>query len=156
MYRRLNPDVIISGHWLPLWVQPDYMQTITQQGEAVDRLHRELLPLDDVDFGAEGFAARITPYQAEVAAGSAVQLEVEVLNPFARPEQATVMLVAPSGWLVETATATLSLAPNGAASAHFVVTPPAGEHVRRERVAADITVGGRRFGQQAEALLTVY
>jgi hypothetical protein len=40
--------------------------------------------------------------------------------------------------------------------ARFAVTPPAGAVVRRERVAADIVIGDRAFGQQAEALITVH
>src|SRR5438046_4764462 len=40
------------------------------------RSHRALLPLDEVDFGADGFAAWIEPYRSEVAAGEAVELVV--------------------------------------------------------------------------------
>ncbi len=35
------------------------------------------------------------------------------------------------------------------------LTPPHGITVRRARVRADVTIGGRPLGQQAEALVTV-
>jgi hypothetical protein len=37
----------------------------------------------------------------------------------------------------------------------FEVRPPRGTVARRARVAADLTVGMMRFGQQAEALVDV-
>jgi hypothetical protein len=44
---------------------------------------------------------------------------------------------------------------DGEATMTFEVRPPKHASVRRPRVAADTTVGGVRFGQQAEALVTV-
>jgi hypothetical protein len=35
------------------------------------------------------------------------------------------------------------------------VLRPAGEPVRRARIAVDVSIGSRRLGQQAEALVTV-
>ncbi len=44
-----------------------------------------LLPLDEVDFGAEGFGARVMPYRSSVTGGEELELEVEVRNPFRHP-----------------------------------------------------------------------
>ena len=37
------------------------------EGARLAELHRELLPLDEVDFGAEGFGARIEPYRSRAS-----------------------------------------------------------------------------------------
>jgi hypothetical protein len=48
----------------------------------------------------------------------------------------------------------VALAPHGRATVRFRVAAPTGP-VRRARVAADLSIGAVRFGQQAEALVTV-
>jgi glyoxylase-like metal-dependent hydrolase (beta-lactamase superfamily II) len=152
LYQRLQPDLILSGHWQPLRVTPAYLQTITEDAEALDRLHRELLP-DTPDLGAEGFLARISPYQVTAVGGDIISFEVEIRNPFPRPEEAIIRMIAPQGWEVEPAEQTLQL--NEVHQPSFKIIPPSGLAVRRARIAVDITIAGQRFGQQAEALVTV-
>lgn len=155
LYRRLQPDLILTGHWEPQWVTPELYQRLDQRGEDLDRLHRELLPLESIDFGAEGFGARLEPYQARVAGGEPLELSVEVRNPYPRSAEASVRLVVPAGWRVAEASQSVQLEALSSQAVRFHVTPPAGEQQRRTRVAADLTVDGRHFGQQAEALVTV-
>ncbi|MDQ3458509.1 MAG: MBL fold metallo-hydrolase, partial [Deinococcota bacterium] len=90
LYRKLEPDLILSGHWDPLWVTPGYFDTLDARGEALARLHHVLLPLETVDFGASDAGVTIRPYQAQVAGAQEVSVEVEVRNPFATIEEATV------------------------------------------------------------------
>lgn len=66
---RLSPDLMISGHWQPRAVDDRYLDMLLAKGEELARLHRALLPLDEVDFGAEGFGARILPYRSVVVNG---------------------------------------------------------------------------------------
>ncbi|MBO9606641.1 MAG: MBL fold metallo-hydrolase [Paenibacillaceae bacterium] len=155
LYRRLRPDVILTGHWEPLWVKPGYFDSLEENGEALERLHRELLPLEEFDFGAEGFAARIEPYQTTAAGGETMAFAAEIRNPFGAEEEASIQVVAPSGWTCEPATATLRIPARGTAPFRFRLTAPAGTVASRARIAVDVTVGGRRFGQQAEALVTL-
>ena len=154
LYRRLQPDLIISGHWLPRPVTSEYLDELHRAGTELAELHRELLPLDEVDFGGGGFGARIEPYRHEVASGGDLTLQVFVRNPFARAEDALVRLALPAGWAAEPPERRVRLEPRGEARLEFRVRP-AGGSVRRARVAAELTVGDVRFGQQAEALVTV-
>ncbi|MFL5750608.1 MAG: MBL fold metallo-hydrolase [Chloroflexota bacterium] len=154
LYRRLRPDLLISGHWLPRPVTDEYLEHLAWAGGEVARLHRELLPLDDVDFGASGFGARIEPYRSEVAPGEVVDLDVTIRNPFHRPDEAEVSFIVPAGWTVEPSQRGMTLAAGAEATIAFRVRVN-DRPVRRARIAADLTVGGRRFGQQAEALVTV-
>ena len=152
MYQRINPDLILSGHWQPLQVTPEYLLKIAADAEALDRLHYELLP-ETPDLGAEGFIARIVPYQVTARAGEIVKIEVEIRNPFPQAEESIVRLVVPQGW--ETTPNIQVLAISDSCQLSFDVTPPSGLVVRRARIAVDITIAGQRFGQQAEALVTV-
>jgi hypothetical protein len=107
-----------------------------------------------VDFGAEGFGARIEPYQAVASGGTPLKLSVHIRNPFSRAANAQVELIAPTGWHVEPGTVTVAVGPHRSASPTFAVRPQGGR-VRRARVAANLTVDGWDFGQQAEALVSV-
>ena len=153
LYRELRPDLIVSGHWFPCEVTDELLDRLEADGERLAELHRELLPLEEVDLGAEGFAARSEPYRLEVAAGDTVDLDVTVRNPFRRQASAVVRLVAPAGWGVAPPEQEASLAAGGEATLRFRVTPDG--PAARARVAADVTVDDVPFGQQAEALVTV-
>ncbi|WP_276357158.1 MBL fold metallo-hydrolase [Cohnella caldifontis] len=153
LYAKLRPDWICTGHWSPLRVQPGYYEELAERGEKLARIHRDLLPLEEVDFGAEGAGARLTPYQARVRLGQTFEMEAEAKNPYRREARAEVRLHAPPGWTVEPAAAVVTLPPGEWGRAKFRVTP--GTPGRRQRVAADVTVDGARFGQLAEALVTV-
>jgi glyoxylase-like metal-dependent hydrolase (beta-lactamase superfamily II) len=156
LYRRLAPDLMISGHWQPRPVTGDYLDMLAEKGATVARLHREILPLESVDFGAGGFGASIEPYQSTVAVGDVLALEVLVRNPFDRPGEACVTLAVPGGWTAEPLEGRTMLEPKGHGRISFIVrTPAGGPPVRRARIGADLTVADRRFGQQAEALVTV-
>jgi hypothetical protein len=154
LYARLRPDLMISGHWLPRPVTDDYLAALLVAGTELAALHRELLPLEEVDFGAEGFGARIEPYRSALLVGEAVALRVFVRNPFRRDVEACVRLAVPEAWTVEPAEALAVLGALGEGHVDFGVRPSAAP-VRRARLAADLTVDGARFGQQAEALVTV-
>jgi glyoxylase-like metal-dependent hydrolase (beta-lactamase superfamily II) len=153
LYRRLQPEIIVSGHWLPRDVTPAYLDRLLEDGLRLAELHRELLPLDEVDFGAEGFGARIEPYRSAVAPGEVVALEVGVRNPFAHEAEAEVRLLVPVGWR-EPSPQQVVLFAHGSATLRFEVAVGA-RPARRARVAAELTVDGRPFGQQAEALVDV-
>jgi glyoxylase-like metal-dependent hydrolase (beta-lactamase superfamily II) len=154
LYRFVRPDLIVGGHWPPREVTEPYLDRLLADGKRLAELHRELLPLDDVDFGAEGFGARITPYRSTVPVGAQLELDVTVQNPFDRAEPASVRLVAPHGWSCSPEARDVSLDAGGEATVRFRVTPD-DVPTRRARIAADLTVGGRPFGQQAEALVDV-
>lgn len=156
LYCALEPQLILSGHWEPQWVTPAYLCEIVERGAALERLHHDLLPAAP-NPGVEGFIARLSPYQAEARGGEPVAYTVELRNPFGEAADAVARVVAPPGWTVEPADGELrvALGPYETKPVGFRVRPAAGQTVRRARIAVDVTVGGARFGQQAEALVTV-
>ena len=154
LYQRLQPTLMISGHWPPRQVDQTYLDMLGERGQRLADLHRELLPLADVDFGAEGFGARIEPYRSALERGESGELAVTVKNPFGSTETATVELVIPLGWTADPPRHDLVLEPLAEATVSFKISTD-GVPVRRARVAAELDVGGHDFGQQAEALVTV-
>jgi glyoxylase-like metal-dependent hydrolase (beta-lactamase superfamily II) len=173
LYRRLDPDLILPGHWEPLKVTPEYLDQLEERGAALERLHRELL-LEEPDLSRDDLLVRLYPYQAEAHGDEPVELTAEVRNPFHRRAEGQLALIAPAGWSVAAAeagarnrcsepllaragpaVAHFSAPGRGQATVRFCVRPPRGVRVRRARVAVDLTIGGQRFGQQAEALVTV-
>jgi len=155
LYKRLRPDIIIAGHCDPIHVTEDYLQTIEDKGALLERLHQELLPLEDVDFGAVGFGAVITPYQSIVKSGQTISFDIEIKNPFSSDEEAIIRLVTPKNWAIVQDEYNLQLA--GSASNCLTVTIVVPEGIRgyKERIAVDLTVGNTNFGQHAEALVTI-
>jgi glyoxylase-like metal-dependent hydrolase (beta-lactamase superfamily II) len=153
LYAALRPQLLVTGHWGAHEVDDAFVGRIARDGARLAALHRELLPLDEIDLGPGGFAARIEPYRATVPTGGSLELDVVVRNPFARDETAAVGLVVPAGWTVEPRGAELELGPGAEATARFRLT--AGAPSPRARIGADLTVGSTRLGQQAEALVEV-
>ncbi|MEE6273811.1 MBL fold metallo-hydrolase [Georgenia wangjunii] len=155
LYQRVAPGLMVSGHWEPRWVEDGYLDMLGAAGEEVARIHRELLPLEDVDAGASGVLARLTPYRSHPLAGERVELTATVRNPHARPAQAVLHLALPEGWTAEPPLARRDLGPGETGTVTFVVQPALHEQ-RRARCAVDVTIGDLALGQHAEALVDVH
>lgn len=154
LYRRLRPDVILTGHWRPRWVDDAYLAMLAEDGDRMAALHRELLPMDRFDFGRWGFGARIAPYRSTLRAGGGAELTVSVRNPL--PDAATVRvdLVVPPDWHLGDGTREVRLAGHEETELTFHLTAPQTPQIRA-RIGADVTVGSHRLGIVAEALLDV-
>jgi glyoxylase-like metal-dependent hydrolase (beta-lactamase superfamily II) len=146
LYQRLRPELMISGHWQPRLIEQDYLDHLGVMGEAVARVHRELLPPQDPVFGPSGVSVRISPYRIDARAGK--PFDVRVLTSGTARDLA-VSLVVPPGWECEPAAQLVR------GEAYFTVVPRTAVPVRRARLAAGVTLDGRYLGQLAEALTDV-
>jgi glyoxylase-like metal-dependent hydrolase (beta-lactamase superfamily II) len=167
LYQRIHPDLILTGHWQPLWVTAKYLKQLGELGIQLEQLHRDLL-LQSPGLGEEGFLARLTPYQVTASRGETIEFQAEVYNPYPHPAEAVIQLVIPARWKVVDGASSEAPSEQGMTStiiaqieafathtASFQIVLPSDARVRRARIAVDITTGGQRFGQQAEALVTV-
>ncbi len=152
LYSRLRPDLMVSGHWLPRWVDDAYLDMLTRRGEEVVELHHALLP-DELDLGADSILCRLTPYYSRVAPGEVVTLTAEVRNPFGRDVSTRIRPVTPYGW--HGSGPVDRQVPAGGTERVEITMVPEGAPRRRVRVAVDVTIGDLRLGQHAEALLDV-
>jgi glyoxylase-like metal-dependent hydrolase (beta-lactamase superfamily II) len=153
LYQELKPDWIITGHWQPRPVTPDYLEKLLPYGQELERLHHELLP-ESPNPGADGFIARLTPYHPTVGAGKRIEFQAEITNPFAYTADVSVSFVVPSGWIVLPEGLSLTLDAHVTSTVSFAVITAANVPARRARLALDLTISGQHFGQLAEALIT--
>jgi glyoxylase-like metal-dependent hydrolase (beta-lactamase superfamily II) len=153
LYQRVAPGLLLSGHWEPRTTDAGYLEYLLQAGANLDELHHDLLPLDELDLGADGVLCRLAPYRAAADAGAVVDYRATVRNPHAYDADAVLTPVVPDGWAVSPATASVTLAAGEEREVTFSVT--AGEAGRRMRVALDVTIGELRLGQHVEALVDV-
>jgi glyoxylase-like metal-dependent hydrolase (beta-lactamase superfamily II) len=153
LYRKLAPDLMISGHWKARWVDEDYLDLLDQSGEELVHLHHDLLPLDELDLGADGVLARIEPYFSRVESGTTTTFRVTLRNPYPDAQHAVLRLITPVGWRAEPELTEVAL-PAGelVVEMEAVVCGPA---LRRNRVAVDVRIGDLKLGQHAEALVDV-
>lgn len=156
LYNRLRPDIILSGHWSALYPDEDYFEQLKERSERLISHHKDILPLEDVNAGVEGFIAWLFPYQKEVEAGDDILYTCEVMNPLRTTEIVQANLVIPEGWRVVPEIAEKKVDPGQVISFEFHLrVPEAAASIRRERIAVDITLGTQHYGQQAEALVTI-
>lgn len=154
LYRRVAPGVMVSGHWEPRWVDEAYLDMLEREGQELVDLHHDLLPLDELDLGADGQLARIAPYASRLPEGVPATFTVTVRNPTREEREATVRAVLPVGWRAHPDEVVVALAPQGQADVELEVVPR-GPAARRRRLAVDVTIGDLRLGQHAEALVDV-
>jgi glyoxylase-like metal-dependent hydrolase (beta-lactamase superfamily II) len=156
MYRQVAPGLLLSGHWAPRPVDDAYLDLLTATADAVDQLHRDLLPdpTTDVDLGPEGTCARIEPYRSRIATGQDLAIEVVVRNPLPDRAPVSVCPVVPPGWTVSEQERRVVVDPGAECRMSFRLSPPA-VPVRKARIAVDVRVGDVRLGQHADAVVTV-
>ncbi|MGM7723023.1 MBL fold metallo-hydrolase [Metabacillus sp. Hm71] len=155
LYKTLKPDLLLSGHWDPIFVTDDYLEQIEKNGRLLEKIHHELLPLEEIDFGAEGFGAVIQPYQQTVNQGETFTMTIEIKNPFNVEKEITAKIQAPHGWVIEMSEFNAIVPSKETSQFSTTISVPKEAVGYRERIAVDITVGEQRFGQQAEALISI-
>jgi glyoxylase-like metal-dependent hydrolase (beta-lactamase superfamily II) len=156
LYKRIAPGLMASGHWAPRWADDAYLDYLVDAARVVDDVHTKLLPASQLAIGADGQAARITPYRSRTVCGTPQTFRVSVRNPFPHAVEARIALVLPLGWRsTEPGStepeATQLLGANEEAGVEFTVVPVTPG--RRQRIAADVTIGELRLGQHAEAII---
>lgn len=155
--RAFNPEWIISGHARPWRPTAAAWRMIEAGARGFDDAHRSLMALgdDDVHFGADSIAAELHPFQTTLSSLPAtLPLRGWVLNPFGRTANAEISLVGPGeGW--SAGPVALELGPRAKQSFTTELAVAAEVPGGRYRVALDLTVEGRRFGQVAEVRVVV-
>jgi glyoxylase-like metal-dependent hydrolase (beta-lactamase superfamily II) len=153
LYRRVAPGLMLSGHWEPRWVDEGYLDYLMDAGRDLVEMHEALLPLDELDLGADGVLARLTPYRSRTVRGESLEITVTVRNPFQEKSLVVLRPVLPDGFTAK-AEATLWLEAGEERAVPWQLT--VGGPVRpRARVAMDVTIGDLMLGQHAEALVQV-
>ncbi|MDF2626214.1 MAG: fold metallo-hydrolase [Symbiobacteriaceae bacterium] len=151
LYRRIRPDLILSGHWGARQVTDEYLDLLLAKGKKLAELHRRLLPPGR---DLEEFMGRLTPYETVTRVGETVRLQASIQNPFLHAVEIVASLTVPDGWAAETPARVVTAAAGEIVTIDYFVTP-AGHPARRARVALDLTIDGTPCGQVAESLITI-
>ncbi|BDI21729.1 MBL fold metallo-hydrolase [Herbiconiux sp. L3-i23] len=154
LYKRIAPGLLAGGHWEPRFVEDGYLEYLGYAGTDLVEIHEALLPLDELDLGADGVLARIVPYRSAAAVGAQVDLVVTVRNPHAEPADAVLLPVVPDGWEIVAAPEPVPLAPGEERELPLVLIAP-DRAAKRARVAVDVTIGSLSLGQHTEALIDI-
>ena len=158
LLERLTPELILTGHWDPYWPDSAYLEGLKRKGHLLDQLHRQVLPEQrqvDGAFGASGPQSAIRPYRSSVKRGEKIALEVFVRNPSRAAQRVVVELKAPPGFAVAPPCASAQVEPLASTVVTFEVMAESAPPGRRYRLAAQVVIGDRRYGQVAEALMSV-
>jgi glyoxylase-like metal-dependent hydrolase (beta-lactamase superfamily II) len=150
LYRRIAPGLMITGHWQGREVDEDYLQLLTEQGDELADIHDGLLPDDGMLPPADGNVVLLEPFYQRVAPGAALEYEVVVVNPYDDEREIAADLVTPEGWSDPPRASALA-APHETVRLRFAVQAPDAAR-KRQRLAADVTIGTVRYGQAADAV----
>jgi len=150
LYRRVAPGLMITGHWQGREVDEDYLQLLTEQGDELADIHDGLLPDDGMLPPADGNVVLLEPFYQRVAPGAALEYEVVVVNPYDDEREIAADLVTPEGWSDPPRASALA-APHETVRLRFAVQTPDAAR-KRQRLAADVTIGTVRYGQAADAV----
>jgi glyoxylase-like metal-dependent hydrolase (beta-lactamase superfamily II) len=155
LIRRLNPDLLLTGHWGAQVLTGKYLQLLEERGGEFAQLHNELLAEEIQGWGAEGFGACIEPYRVDAQPGECIEYTVEITNPRMQPAEVELRIVAPGQWRAYPGEHRSKMDAAGRTLVTFdlIVSPEAAPDL--VAIAVEMDVDGRPFGQQAEALVQV-
>lgn len=155
LIRKINCDIVLTGHWEPYWVEAGYFDALEAKGEALERLHNDLLFFEEGEFPIDALFTQIHPYQVVTSANTQLQFELEIQNPLSVEVEAQLTLYVPNGWKAAQETLKTTLLPKSVHMLPFEVIVLEKVSVRRARISIDLSLNGIRLGQIAEALITV-
>lgn len=151
-----KPDVLLTGHIGASRVEGDDFADALRWSENVERAWRSLAPNPDaIGFALDPDAISFDPYAIELVPGGSGELEVEVRNYFDRPVEAHLRVLPPPGWRAEPSDRELTLGRREVGRTAFTFAVPADAVPQRYVATVDATIDGERFGEAAEALLSI-
>lgn len=151
LYRRIAPGLMITGHWQGREVDEDYLRLLEQQGDELAGIHDDLLPDDGLRPPADGNLVLVEPFYLRTDAGAWLDYDVVVVNPFDEPRDVVARLVVPPGWSEPAPAIGRADAGETVRLRFRVRASPA--PAKRQRLAADVTLGATRLGQAADAVV---
>ena len=151
----LQPTIILPGHGSAYRVPEAFYGWIDGYREEYERIHRDLMPLDDDEghFEVDSRAGWLEPYRVRRNDATEFTITAHVRNPYPASARITLRLILPEGW--RAGEAVVELGPREEGSARFTVRPSAHAVCRRRPIALEMTADGHPFGQIAEALVTL-
>ncbi len=152
-----EPQMLLTGHSAAISVSPEILEEPLQRAEEL-AIAFDLLTDEDE---ATGFAidprfVGIRPYRARVAAGRELDLVVTMRNHREDEAVFTITTDLPDGWQADPDSIEIELAGGATVMCPMKLKIPRRQTpARKIAYCLDVTVGERRFGQEAEGLVDV-
>lgn len=155
--RDFEPEFILTGHFGALRIEPAFLDEAMARARSLKDILWGLIAVpEEAGFAFDPNWATLYPYQATARPGTATAISVCIVNHLRTTATAHVMLRLPEGWTGKAVENDVAIDRGVEAVLRFDVTPPdtaaAGE---RYMLAADVTLGERRFGPVAEGIIRI-
>jgi glyoxylase-like metal-dependent hydrolase (beta-lactamase superfamily II) len=152
-----EPQMLLTGHSAAISVSPEVLEEPLHRAEelatAFDLLTEEE---EATGFSIDPRFVAVRPYRARVAAGGELDLAITLRNH--RDEEAVFTIVAdlPNGWKADPDSIEIEVAGGATVMCSMKLNFPRRQTPGRKiAYCLDVTVGDRRFGQEAEGLVDV-
>jgi hypothetical protein len=150
-----EPELILTGHTGALRVDRKMLEDFHGWARQIEGVFKTLVAVPaEVNFALDPNFATLYPYRTPARAGDRLPLELRVQNHGTKEGVARASLVTPPGWSVSPGEATAPIPAGETGTLRFAVEVPPGV-AGRQVICAELSLGDRRFGQIAEALVDV-
>jgi glyoxylase-like metal-dependent hydrolase (beta-lactamase superfamily II) len=155
LLKRVRPTMILPGHGPAYRTDEGFFRALDRYAEEYALVHRTAMPLGDeqVHFDVDSRAGWLVPYRTRLDDARPIPYRATIRNPMPQAADLSVRLVGPRGW--KGSSAAVAAGARQEVTADLTITPPPGTACRRQPIALELSVGQRRFGQVAEALVTI-
>lgn len=151
-----EPELLLTGHTGAIEVDRQMLDDLIGWARQVEGAFTRLCVVPErINESLDPDFVVCFPYLQTVTPGSRFRQSVRVTNHGPDAETAVVSLLLPEGWSAEPAAAESNVEPGATATLDFDVTIASDEPVGRRILLADLTLGNRRFGHRAEAIVDI-
>lgn len=149
-----QPELLLTGHTGAMPVTRAMLQAFNAWARDLGDAFGLLASRPQaVGFDLDANFASFYPYSLRAAPGARLDFELRVINHGREPAAVRAHLALPDGWEAKPAAADGEPAPGATAVLCFAVQSPVGAAPGRYVLCADLTMGGERLGQVAEAIV---
>jgi glyoxylase-like metal-dependent hydrolase (beta-lactamase superfamily II) len=150
-----EPELLLTGHTGALPIERRTLEDFHAWAKDLEGVLTSLVAVpDEVNFALDPNFATLFPYRTQARPGQLLGMELRVTNHSSRPAELRASFVLPDGWQAEPAELRRTLAGGATVGMRFSLIVP-DEAVGRQVLCVDLTLGARRWGQIAEALVDV-
>jgi glyoxylase-like metal-dependent hydrolase (beta-lactamase superfamily II) len=151
-----EPEMLLTGHTGALEVTREMLDDFLVWARQLESAFTRLCVVPElVNEALDPDFVVCFPYLQTGRAGDDLRLDLQVTNHAGHEQTTEAGLVLPAGWTAEPQVATGAVAAGQTTSLPFRVRVPLDTHPGRSILVADVTLGGHRYGQRAEAIVDV-
>jgi glyoxylase-like metal-dependent hydrolase (beta-lactamase superfamily II) len=150
-----EPELLLTGHTGAMRVDRPMLDEFYAWAKELEGVFTTLVAVpDEVNFALDPNFATLFPYRTQAWPGQLLGFDLRVTNHSSRPAALRASLALPPGWESKPVVVEREVSGGSSVGLRFSLIVPddaSGRHV----VCADLTLGERRWGQVAEALVDV-